>query len=77
MQLEILDVGSRRADRWLAGRDSSEGWGGWADLSAPDELGAFHGVEEPPVEQIRKVELAVNLKIATALGLPCLPARPG
>jgi hypothetical protein len=47
MQLEIFDVGSRGADRWLPGWDSSEGLGGWADLLAPDELGAFHGVEEP------------------------------
>lgn len=77
MQLEGFDVGSRGTDRWLPWLGFVGGLGGWADLLAPDDLGAFHGVKSLPVEQIRRVELAVNLKVARALGVPRLPARPG
>ena len=48
-----------------------------ADLLAPDELGLFTELKSLRVEQIRKVESAVNLKVARALGVPRLPARLG
>lgn len=79
MQLEIFDVGSRGTDRWLPGWDSSKGWEAGLIYWRRTSLGLFTELKSLPVEQIRKVELAVNLKVARALGVPVprLPARPG
>ena len=77
MQLEIFDVGSRGTDRWLPGWDSSEGWEAGLIYWRRTSLGLFTELKSLPVEQIRKVALVVNLKVARALGVPRLPARPG